>query len=105
MSNNIYNFCPYCGKRIPKFDKNKTNYCCFCGLKLIKRSNNTIKKVQCTVCHNFIDSNMNKTIKCTFCGSMYHSTCVSSWLQKYNACPMCQNVFIFPNKILNIKQH
>jgi hypothetical protein len=98
------NFCPYCGRRLPESNKNKTNYCCFCGKKFQYKKDDLVKKVQCIVCHKFVDQNMHKTISCSYCGSMYHSTCVSSWLLKYNACPLCQNVFIFPNKIIPLKK-
>ncbi|MEE9379717.1 MAG: RING finger domain-containing protein [Candidatus Lokiarchaeia archaeon] len=104
MSNKRYNFCPFCGKRLLKFDKNKTNFCCYCGKKLKIEKEKLKQKVQCTICHIMIDPNKYKIIKCTFCGSMYHSTCVSSWLQKYNACPMCQNVFLFPNKAIALNK-
>jgi len=101
----IYNFCPYCGKQLPRSDNGKTNFCSFCGKKLKKDHEKFLKKVQCTVCHQFINPSRQTTIKCSFCESIYHSTCVSSWLIKYNACPMCQNVFILPNKILPLAKN
>ncbi|MFX1550261.1 MAG: RING finger domain-containing protein [Promethearchaeota archaeon] len=103
MSEKTYNYCPYCGRKLPKSTNYKSYYCCFCGKKFQINSENLFKKVQCTICHNIIDPNRYLTIKCPYCGSMYHSTCVSSWLLKYNACPMCQNVFLFPNKTIPIK--
>ncbi|MFX1554074.1 MAG: RING finger domain-containing protein, partial [Promethearchaeota archaeon] len=62
------------------------------------------KKVQCIICHKMVDPNRHEIISCSYCGSMYHSTCVSSWLLKYNACPMCQNVFVFPHKTMPIEK-
>ncbi|MFX1419931.1 MAG: hypothetical protein ACFE9N_13515 [Promethearchaeota archaeon] len=104
MSENNYNFCPYCGKKIPKSNKDKVNFCCFCGKKLKNFHVNLMHKIHCTICHNIINPNIHEIITCSYCGSMYHSTCVSSWLFKYNACPLCQNVFIFPNKTLALKK-
>lgn len=98
LSERIYNFCPKCGKKISKINVDKTNFCCFCGKKLKDKKTKLIRNVQCTICHKIVDLNRHKTIKCSYCGSIFHTTCVSSWLLKYNACPMCQNVFIFPNK-------
>ena len=93
-----YNFCPHCGRKLPRLNADKINYCSFCGAKL----KNQKPKVTCTVCHEHIYQEKSKGIKCSFCGSEYHPTCVSSWLLKYNACPMCQNVFTFPNKNLHV---
>ncbi|UCC20097.1 MAG: hypothetical protein JSV62_02110 [Promethearchaeota archaeon] len=100
----IYNFCPYCGRKLPKSNKYKINYCCFCGKKVKNSQSNLIREIQCVICHKNIGPNLQKTITCSYCGSRYHSTCVSSWLFKYNACPLCQNVFIFPNNILTSKK-
>ena len=96
MTEKFYNFCPYCGKKLPKLNIEKLNFCSLCGKKLYKSK---IRKL-CTICHEKIKSEPTNVIKCSFCGSMYHLTCVSSWLLKYNACPMCQNVFLIPNKVL-----
>ncbi|MFX1387005.1 MAG: hypothetical protein ACFE9M_07305, partial [Promethearchaeota archaeon] len=85
MNEKNFNFCPYCGKRLPKFNNYKTNYCCYCGKKLKKDTEKLIGQVQCTICHRIIDPNRNLTIICSYCGSVYHSTCVYSWLLKYNA--------------------
>ncbi|MFX1366296.1 MAG: RING finger domain-containing protein [Promethearchaeota archaeon] len=102
MSEKILNFCPYCGRKLSEFNKDKIKYCCFCGKKLKNEKEKSITQVQCTICHIKIDPDKYKTIKCSFCGSTYHFRCVSSWLQNYNACPMCQNVFLFPNKPIPI---
>ena len=99
------NFCPYCGKRLPKSNKEKMNFCCYCGKKLKQYKEKFTKRVQCTICHEITDPSKHLTIKCSYCGSIYHSTCVSTWLQKYNACPMCQNIFLFPNKVLPLRKH
>ncbi|MFX0021966.1 MAG: hypothetical protein ACFE9S_06540 [Candidatus Hermodarchaeota archaeon] len=104
MSEKIYNFCPYCGRKLPKSKDYKAVYCCYCGKKLQVKRDNLMKNVQCIICHRIVDPNRHKNIKCPYCGSMYHLTCVSSWLLKYNACPMCQNVFLFPNKIIPIRK-
>ena len=98
------NFCPYCGKKIPKSYNYKTFYCCFCGKKFRYNEEDVAKKVQCIICHRIVDPNRHKNIRCPYCGSMYHLTCVSSWLLRYNACPMCQNAFLYPNKIIPIRK-
>ncbi len=63
-----------------------------------------MKKAQCIICHKIVDPNRHKSIRCSYCGGLYHYKCVSSWLQKYNACPMCQNVFLYPNKIIPVRK-
>ncbi|NVM34245.1 MAG: hypothetical protein HWN81_01535 [Candidatus Lokiarchaeota archaeon] len=105
MSNKKFNFCPFCGNRLHKFDKNKTNFCCYCGKRLKIEKEKLKQKVQCTICYNIVDPNRHRTINCSFCGSKYHTTCVASWLLKYNACPMCQNVFLFPNKTIPLGKY
>ena len=100
MPEKIYNYCPYCGKRLVRSSIEIPNFCTFCGKKLKNKNVKLSKKVQCTVCHQIIDPNKQITIKCSYCDSMYHSICVTNWLQKHNACPMCQNVYLLPNKIL-----
>ena len=100
LSKYSYNYCSYCGNKLPDHNKNKANFCCYCGKQLriekIKISN---QRIQCTICHKYINYNEAKTITCSYCGSKYHDYCISSWLIKYNACPMCQNVFLNPNLI------
>ncbi|MFX1502694.1 MAG: hypothetical protein ACFFDH_17165 [Promethearchaeota archaeon] len=102
MPEKVYNFCPYCGRKLPKSENYKSFYCCFCGKKFQFKQENSMKKVQCIICHRIVDPLRHKNIRCSYCGSMYHSRCVSPWLLKYNACPMCQNVFLFPSKIVPI---
>ena len=104
LSEKNYNYCPNCGRKLPKSNNNKLNYCQFCGKKLKTSKEILNRKVQCTICHKMVDPYRHKTIGCSYCGSLYHSTCVSPWLLKYNACPMCQNVFLFPSKIIPIKK-
>ncbi|MFX1410048.1 MAG: RING finger domain-containing protein [Promethearchaeota archaeon] len=99
MQKYVYNYCPYCGKELPDSNKSKANYCCYCGRELRNNKKRLNKGIQCTICHKYINSQNTKTITCSFCGSMYHYYCISSWLIKYNACPMCQNVFLNPNLI------
>ncbi|MFX0004080.1 MAG: DUF1272 domain-containing protein [Candidatus Hodarchaeota archaeon] len=104
MSEKKYNFCPYCGRKLPKSTNYKIYYCCFCGKKFQLKHENLIMRAQCTICHKIVDPSKHNTIICSYCGSIYHSTCVTSWLVKYNACPMCQNVFLFPNKIIPLSK-
>ncbi|MFX1497520.1 MAG: RING finger domain-containing protein [Promethearchaeota archaeon] len=53
-------------------------------------------KIQCTVCHKYINFAQDKLITCPFCGSTYHYLCVADWLSKQNSCPMCMNHFLEP---------
>lgn len=65
--------------------------------KVKKIEDITTETVQCGVCHELIDFTANKIIKCPFCGAVYHYLCIAFWLQEYNSCPSCQNVFLDPN--------
>ncbi|MGQ4873821.1 MAG: hypothetical protein ACP6IY_07100 [Promethearchaeia archaeon] len=62
-----------------------------------RREGISSSKVQCTVCHKYIDFANEKIIKCPFCDSVFHYLCVAFWLSKYNSCPMCNNQFLDPN--------
>ncbi|MFX1313874.1 MAG: RING finger domain-containing protein [Promethearchaeota archaeon] len=105
MSEKAYNYCPYCGIKLLKKYSSKANFCYHCGKKLRNVNKRIYPKVQCTICHKYISHEHLNTIKCSYCGSQYHESCVSSWLLKYNTCPMCQNVFIFPNnQVFEIKR-
>ena len=96
LSETKLNYCPYCGKKIRGLNISQLNYCCFCGTKLKKNKVLPKPKVQCTICHEYISPKRNNTIKCSYCGSQYHNLCITSWLLKYNSCPMCLNVFLMP---------
>ncbi|MHA2390427.1 MAG: RING finger domain-containing protein [Promethearchaeota archaeon] len=100
MTTNKLNYCPYCGKKIQADNVSKINYCCFCGSKLKKEGKSPRSTVQCTICHKYIGLKRENTIKCSYCGSKYHSTCISSWLLKYNSCPMCLNEFLMPKSMV-----
>ncbi len=56
------------------------------------------------ICYNMVHEESINAIKCVFCESLYHIKCVSEWLIKFNACPMCQNVFVVPRLML-VKGH
>ena len=104
MSGKVFNYCPYCGIKLSKTYSSEAKFCCYCGNILRYENKKAYSKVQCTICHKYISHEDLDTIKCSYCGSEYHSSCVSSWLLKYNACPMCQNVFIFPDrKLIELK--
>ena len=55
---------------------------------------------KCIVCHKETEPENNEIIKCPFCESLSHPDCITAWLLTYNACPMCQNKFLFPNLML-----
>ncbi|MFX1346789.1 MAG: RING finger domain-containing protein [Promethearchaeota archaeon] len=94
-----YNFCPYCGKKIQGLNKSTLNFCCYCGTKLKINNRSRTPRVKCTICHEYINLKNSDIIKCSYCDSQYHSTCITSWLMKYNSCPMCLNVFLMPNLV------
>ncbi|MHA1931264.1 MAG: RING finger domain-containing protein [Promethearchaeota archaeon] len=96
-----FNYCPNCGKKLLGLNLSKLNYCCFCGTHLKKTEKSTNLKIQCTICHKYVNTNKNNTIECSYCNSLYHSTCIESWLIKYNSCPLCLNVFLMPIKVTN----
>jgi rRNA maturation endonuclease Nob1 len=97
------NYCPYCGKKLVGLKSSKLNYCCFCGTSLKKTNKSAKFKTQCTICHKYFNLKVHRTIECSFCGSQYHSTCIESWLSKYNSCPFCLNVFLMPINMTNSK--
>ena len=99
MSMERFNYCPYCGKRFAKQKSTKINFCSFCGKNLNKSHLSSIKKISCTICHETITLNNDKTIKCPYCGSQFHQKCISSWLYNYNSCPLCLNSFLLPKTI------
>ncbi len=101
MSDTNFNYCPNCGKRIQKSNSKKVNFCCYCGHKLKIKDRTSQKNIQCTICHEFMGYRSTRIIKCSFCGSKYHDSCVYDWLARHNACPMCQNVFLNPNLVLS----
>lgn len=90
------NYCPYCGKKLGTYNGKQPNFCSRCGKKLKKSKNSLEGTVQCTICHKFIILGTKNIIKCSFCGSKFHYSCVASWLMEHNSCPMCQNVFLNP---------
>ncbi|MHA1460187.1 MAG: RING finger domain-containing protein [Promethearchaeota archaeon] len=101
MPERVFNYCPNCGSKILKSVKFNTNFCCYCGHRLKRKDRKTQENIQCTICHEFIWHRSTQIIRCSFCGSKYHYSCVYDWLARYNACPMCQNVFVNPNLILS----
>ena len=93
-------YCFNCGVKLPKI---LTNHCTNCGVKLIEEKEINLKPVDmCTVCHKPI-YNKNQSIICPYCDCKYHYSCVASWISKYNACPMCFNVYVSPK--LNVLPH
>ena len=97
----IYNYCPNCGIKLIKSVKFKTNFCCHCGHKLKTEDTLSQKSTQCTICHEIIGYGKTQIIKCSYCDSKFHFSCVHDWLARHNACPMCQNVFLNPKSILS----
>jgi len=100
MPERVLNYCPNCGLKLLKSVNFKTNFCCYCGHKLKIKDNPSQENIQCTICHEFIRHRSPQIVKCSFCGSKYHYSCVYDWLVSHNACPMCQNVFLNPKIVL-----
>lgn len=97
MNSTRVKYCPYCGKR---FEKHNINFCTYCGKNLKMFNKAPIKKVSCTICHETLDLREKEKIKCAYCGSQFHRKCITSWLLKYNSCPLCLNVFLMPKQLL-----
>jgi len=95
QARNIYNFCPSCGNKLIQLDYTESNFCSYCGGKLTEGNDNSNHIKQCTICHESVNID-NNNIKCLYCGSNFHFTCVAGWLSEHNACPMCQNQFLIP---------
>ncbi|TFG15945.1 MAG: hypothetical protein EU531_07875 [Promethearchaeota archaeon] len=88
------NYCPYCGFNLQKY---KTpNFCSHCGRKLRKKPNYSPNRMQCGICHKYVELD-DDCISCSFCGGKFHKYCVSRWILQYNACPICQNIYVIPN--------
>ena len=49
-------------------------------------------KLFCSICHSHVLRN-GCNLKQLPCGHVYHSTCVSQWLQMKSNCPMCRSDF------------
>ena len=105
MQERSYNYCPYCGIKILRSKGCQVNYCRNCGKKLNKGEVNIVSRVQCPICRQYVWQGRLDTIECSFCGSKYHSKCVTNWLTRYNSCPLCQNVYLKPREnIIKIQQ-
>ena len=96
ISHSTINYCPDCGTKLGKLS-NEPNFSPFCGCNLNSRKSVELKPFNCAVCHQKVDKSQN-SIKCAFCGSIFHFNCVSNWLSQHNACPLCQNRFVIPEK-------
>ncbi len=89
------NYCPYCGVRLRSLVDSEPNFCPMCGVRLIKRIKYGLNRIQCAICHEYVEINAKKII-CSFCGSTFHVSCVHRWILQYNSCPLCQNIYIIP---------
>lgn len=90
------NYCSECGAKLGKLSS-KPNFCPYCGNNLRAREETLSRPIDCAVCHQKVDKNQH-SIKCSFCGTIFHYNCVSNWLITHNACPLCQNRFVIPEK-------
>ena len=96
VSTNIkLNFCPNCGAQVKKTQGNAPRFCPYCGENLIKRYSLESSK-NCSVCHQPVNTTIQDSIHCSYCGTIYHHGCVANWHAEHNACPLCQNVFLVP---------
>ena len=99
MTNHNFRFCPYCGRRFSKPNTVHINFCPSCGKSLSKFYFSSLKKISCVICHENINSQENRNIKCPYCGSQFHRSCITNWLLDYNCCPLCLNTFLMPKTI------
>ena len=98
MQERSYNYCPHCGIKILRNQGYQINYCRNCGKKLNMGEFTKVNRVQCPICRQYVWQGRSDTIECSFCGSKYHSKCVTNWLTRYNSCPLCQNVYLKPKE-------
>ncbi|KAF6160060.1 hypothetical protein GIB67_032897, partial [Kingdonia uniflora] len=49
----------------------------------------------CSICIEEF-KNSGKDAKQMPCGHVYHSTCISPWLSRYNTCPICRSLVPLP---------
>ncbi|KAF6167311.1 hypothetical protein GIB67_043172 [Kingdonia uniflora] len=49
----------------------------------------------CSICIEKF-KNSGNVAKQMPCGHLYHSTCISSWLSRYNTCPLCRSIVHLP---------
>ena len=89
------NYCPHCGANLKNFINLKPNFCPKCGDRLIKKSKSSSNRIQCAICHEYVEINAKKII-CSYCGSTFHESCVRRWILNHNSCPLCQNIYIIP---------
>ena len=89
------NYCPYCGTHLKSLINLKPNYCPHCGEKLQERIKHGLNKIKCAICHEYVEIHAKKIV-CSYCGSTFHESCVHKWILKFNACPLCQNIYIIP---------
>ncbi len=88
-------YCPNCGVNLKNKINPKLNFCPYCGENLKFHKKSISNNIQCVICHEYVETNAKKII-CSFCGSIFHESCATNWISKYNSCPMCQNQFVYP---------
>ncbi|MEJ2252434.1 MAG: RING finger domain-containing protein [Candidatus Lokiarchaeota archaeon] len=87
-------FCTKCGVEFSVFVNYVPNFCPKCGHKVNSKKLQKYE-TKCLICHQPILNRQN-SIECSYCSGKFHSSCVSPWLNHFNACPLCQNIYTYP---------
>jgi hypothetical protein len=88
-------FCSKCGIKFSNFVDFIPNFCPNCGIEVFRIENNSPGVNKCLICHKPILSHQ-RTIECSYCSGSFHYSCSAAWFNRHNACPFCQNVFLYP---------
>lgn len=101
----IHNQMQYIDKKLKDIEEMKSEYIqtkisykALLEKRLEKKGD--IKSKICVICHKKVDMVSEEYIKCEFCGRLSHYLCSAWWLEKYNSCPVCGNVYLQPGSDL-----
>lgn len=64
------------------------------------KENQSIETKKCVICHKLVTVTEDHFIQCQFCKSLSHYSCAAWWIDKYNSCPVCHNVYMVPNSTI-----
>ncbi len=81
-----------------EYRKNKITYKSILEKRLETKGD--IKSKICVICHKKVDVVSDDYIKCEFCGRLSHYLCSAWWLERYNTCPVCNNIYLQPGSDL-----
>ncbi|TFF88617.1 MAG: hypothetical protein EU550_00985 [Promethearchaeota archaeon] len=89
------NYCSKCGVKFSDFVNYVPNFCPNCGFQVVTKHTISNSNLKCLICHKHILKHQ-KVIICSYCSSVFHYSCSAVWFNRHNACPLCQNVFLYP---------